>query len=136
LTFLDTNICLDLLAKRSPWHDDAEQLVEFHIKKCMKLGVSTISIPILTFLLNRYHKEIDTKNVLCNLIKFIDLLDVNRKMTEAAINSTWKDIEDCMQYECARYHNALMIITRNKQDFNQSEIPVMTSAEWVKEFYH
>lgn len=33
MTFLDTNVCLDLIAKRSPWHEQAEVIVKYHIKK-------------------------------------------------------------------------------------------------------
>jgi predicted nucleic acid-binding protein len=134
MTFLDTNVCLDLLAKRSPWHSISETLIKFHIQHSLTLGVSVISLPTISFLLQRYHKAIEVQSVIKKMLVFTELLNVNRTMTKSAINSSWKDLEDAMQHECALAHKAWCIITRNKQDFVQSAIPVFTPNEWVSEF--
>jgi len=134
MTFLDTNICLDLLAKRSPWHSDAEKIVGFHIRHSLELGISVISVPTLSFLLKKYHKELDASYVISKMLTFIDLLDVSGQMTETAIKSSWSDIEDAIQHECAVAHSADTIITRNKKDFSRSRLPVFTPGEWLEEF--
>lgn len=134
MTFLDTNICLDLLAKRSPWHREAETMIEWHIKKSQKLAISVISIPTLSYLLKRYHNSVNIKSVLQDLFQFTDLLNVSEKMVKEAVSKSWNDIEDAIQHECAIIHNARCIITRNEKDFKLSEIPVFNPAEWIEEF--
>ena len=134
MTFLDTNVCLDLLAKRSPWHNDAEKIAEYHIRHSLEMGISVISVPTLSFLLKKHHKEIEPSTVLDKMLTFLNLLDVNSRMTKTAIQSRWDDIEDAMQHECALVHSANCIITRNKKDFTKSLIPVLTPGEWLEEF--
>jgi predicted nucleic acid-binding protein len=134
MTFLDTNVCLDLLAKRSPWHNDAEKIVAFHIRHSLELGISVISVPTLSFLLKKYHKEMDAARALEKMLVFINLLNVSRQMAETAINSSWDDLEDAMQHECALAHNALCIITRNKKNFFPPRIPVLTPDDCLDHF--
>jgi predicted nucleic acid-binding protein len=134
MTFLDTNICLDLIAKRSPWHVDAEKLVKKHIFMSMPLGMSVISIPVLAYLLKRHHKAINIEESLFYLTTFLNILDVNQNMAKRAIHLSWPDIEDAIQYECAFSYKAGCIITRNKTDFKLSLIPVLTAGEWNNQF--
>ena len=134
MTFLDTNVCLDLISRRSPWHTAAEKLISTHIIKSIPVGVSVISIPTIAYLLDKHYKTIKTKDTLRQMMLLIDLLDVNKKITETAIFSSWADIEDAIQYGCAIYHRANCIVTRNKKDFKKSNIPVFTPDEWLIEF--
>jgi len=134
MTFLDTNVCLDFLGKRSPWHKEADRIIEWHIKNSRELGLSVISVPTLTYLLKKYHDSVNIRDVLLNFFQFTELLDVNKKMITNGVTGSWKDIEDAIQYECAKFHKAVCIITRNKKDFNYSEIPVFHPIEWIEEF--
>lgn len=134
MTFLDINVCLDFLGKRSPWHKEADQIIEWHIKNSRKLALSVISVPTLSYLLKRYHDTVNIKDVLLKFFRFTELLDVNEKMTREGVAGSWNDIEDAIQHECALYHRATCIITRNKKDFEFSEIPVFHPVEWINEF--
>lgn len=134
MTFLDTNICLDLLVKRSPWHELVERITQFHIYNNFEMGVSVISIPILTYLIDRHHKKYHSKKVLKSFAEFVQVLDVNGDQTLNAIYSDWNDLEYAMQFQCAQFHNAQTIITRNAKDFKLSTIPVFHPEEWTKTF--
>jgi predicted nucleic acid-binding protein len=134
MTFLDTNVCLDLIANREPWHSDARRMVSLHIQWSVPLGFSVVSIPVLAYLIGRYHRDVDAERVLADLASFISILDVKRSMAERAIAMGWADIEDALQHECAVGNQSNCIITRNKPDFVLSTIPVLTAGEWLKEF--
>lgn len=134
MTFLDTNVCLDLLAKRSPWHSEAETLVDWHIRNSIRMGVSVLSVSTLSYLLKRHHHSIDIKTVLSDLFSITDLLSVTEQMTRSAVKKAWEDLEDAMQHECALSYHSNCLITRNKKDFLQSELPVYSPDEWIGEF--
>lgn len=134
ITFLDTNVCLDLLAGRSPWHNEAETLIEWHIKNSRKIAISVISVSTLSYLLKKYHDSVNIKTVLQDLFQFTELLDVSEKMVKKAVSTSWSDIEDAIQYQCAIIHDVSCIVTRNNKDFYLSEIPVYNPVEWIEEF--
>lgn len=133
MTFLDTNVCLDLIANREPWHSDARRLVGLHIQWSVPMGISVVSIPVLAYLIGRHHRDVKAERVLADLTSFISILDVKRIMAERAIAMGWADIEDALQHECAVGNQANCIITRNKPDFDLSTIPVLTAGEWLRE---
>lgn len=134
MTFLDTNVCLDLLGKRSPWHEQADTLIEWHIKESRRMAISVISVPPLSYLLMKYHNSEDIRNVLRQLFQLVELLDVTENMTKESVSSSWNDLEDAIQYQCALFHQATCIITRNKKDYTLSEIPIFSPEEWIQEF--
>jgi|AntRauTorckE6833_2_1112554.scaffolds.fasta_scaffold20115_3 predicted nucleic acid-binding protein len=134
MTFLDTNVCLDLLVKRSPWHETVEQIVKFHISNSFDLGVSVISVPTLAYLVDRHHKEYDSSQVLKEFSGFVYFLKVDGSQITKAIDSNWKDLEDAMLFQCGFFHNVQTIITRNTKDFQLSSIPVFQPKEWVETF--
>ena len=41
-------------------------------------------------------------------------------------------MEDGLQYFVAMYNESDIIITRNKKDFKNSKIPVMTAGEYIR----
>lgn len=134
MTFLDTNVCLDLLVQRSPWHGVVERIIQFHIYNNFELGVSVISIPTLAYLVDRHHKEYNSKEVFREFSEFVDFLTVDSDQSLRSIFSNWNDLEDAMQFQCASSHNAQMIITRNTKDFKLSTIPVFHPKKWAKTF--
>ena len=134
MTFLDTNVCLDLLTKRSPWHQSAETIIRYHLEQSMEIGISIISIPTIAYLLEKHHPNIEISEVLENIFTFLDVLDVTGEMTRRALAKSWADVEDSIQHECALHNAAQVIITRNKKDFAGSEIPVFTPDEWIELF--
>ena len=134
MTFLDTNVCLDFLGNRSPWHKESDQIIEWHIKNSRELALSVITVPTLSYLLKKYHDTVNIRDVLLNFFQFTELLDVNKKMIENGVSRSWDDIEDAIQYECALFHQATCIITRNKKDFKLAEMPVFQPVEWIEEF--
>lgn len=134
MTFLDTNICLDLLAMRSPWHSEAEILVDWHIRNSVRMGISVLSVSTLAYLLKRDHQFVKINEALNDLVEFTELLGLTEQMTKNALKKGWGDIEDAMQYECAWLNHSNCIITRNKKDFSKSELPVYSPDEWIVDF--
>jgi hypothetical protein len=62
----------------------------------------------------------------------INILPLNDKITDLALNSEFRDFEDAIQYYTAIENDQDLIITRNQQDFKESKIPVMSAGEFIR----
>jgi predicted nucleic acid-binding protein len=57
---------------------------------------------------------------------------LENKAIELALASDFGDFEDGLQYFIAMDYECDIIVTRNKKDFKNSKIPVMTATEYLK----
>jgi len=130
--FLDTNIVLDLLAYRMPFYTEAAMLFSLADKKQLKLSISALCIADSNYILSKQHPEMEVRKVLRNFKVLVNVLPLDDKISELALNSDFKDFEDAIQYFTAIENGQDLIITRNQQDFKESKIPVMTAGEFIK----
>jgi len=65
------------------------------------------------------------------LRKFCGVIPVSEKAFDKALNSHIHDFEDAMQYFAALEIKVNAIITRNKKDFKNAKIPVLTAKEFL-----
>ena len=83
-------------------------------------------------------KEIPIKKrreILLGLLEFLFVESIDtEKLVRALSNEDFKDFEDCLQVECAAAVQADYIITRDKNDFAESEIQCVTPAEFCNFF--
>ena len=62
----------------------------------------------------------------------VELLSLDDKRTELALSDdNLPDFEDGLQYYSAIENQIDVIITRNKKDFRNSKIPVLTAKEFL-----
>jgi predicted nucleic acid-binding protein len=130
--FLDTNIVLDLLAYRMPFYTEAAKLFSLADKKQLKLSISALCLADSNYILSKQHPEIEVRKVLRNFKVLVNVLPLDDKISDLALNSDFKDFEDAIQYFTAIENDQDLIITRNQQDFKESKIPVMTAGEFIK----
>ena len=62
----------------------------------------------------------------------IDILNVTKETIVSALDTDFKDFEDAVQYCVADMNRMEMIVTRNKSDFQNSEIDVCTPDELIE----
>jgi len=128
---LDTNIIIDLLAKREPFYNDAARLFSLADKEKLNLYVSALSIANVNYILQKLLKPEEAKNILRKLKVIVRIVDLNEKIISLALNdNTFKDFEDALQYFSAIENNVQAIISRNLKDFEKSKIPVMTAGQF------
>ena len=129
--FVDTNIVIDLLAKRDPFYKDAQDLFTLGDKNEVNLFISSLTFANAYYSIVRHHKEVDAKKYLSKFKVLVTILSLEDKAIELALASDFKDFEDGLQYFIAMDNEADVIITRNKKDFTNSKIPVMTAGEYL-----
>lgn len=129
--FLDTNVLLDLLGERVPFFDSIAKVATLADQKKLTLIVSPLSFITIEYVLAKYEK---TESVLNKLRKFkiiCEVCEVDEETIDKALNSSFKDFEDAVQYFTALQSNCSIIITRNGKDFKHSTIPIMTAEEYL-----
>ncbi len=129
---IDTNIVLDLLAKRQTFYESAAELFSLADKKKIKLFTSSISIINTNYILAKTLSEKEAREILRKFRILVKILSCDEKIIDLGLNSHFKDYEDSVQYFTATENNIDCIITRNLKDFKGSKIPVMTAGEFLK----
>ena len=129
--FVDTNIVIDLLAKREPFYKEAQDLFTLGDKNEVNLFISSLTFANAYYSIVRHHKEVDAKKYLSKFKVLVTILSLDAKAIELALASDFKDFEDGLQYFIAMDNEADVIITRNKKDFANAKIPVMTAEEYL-----
>ena len=128
--FVDTNIVLDLLAKREEFEATAE-MFSLGDKGDLTILVSSLSFSHIHYILRKILKD-KTIPVLKELELIVTITTVVERVIQLALNADdFKDFEDAIQYHCAIESAADIIITRNLKDFKASELPVMTSSQFI-----
>lgn len=128
--FLDTNIVIDLLDKREPFCYDAVRLFTMAYNKKVQLLVSPMTYATASFLLRKHGTE-EVRRLLNNFRLLSRVTTVNERTVDESLVSQFADFEDALQYYSALTAKAEAIITRNKKDFANSKIPVMTAGEYL-----
>ena len=131
--FVDTNIFIDLIADRRPFSKFAIEIFSKAQDKKLKLYTSSHSIATTHYLLKKYIEEKELRNVLYNLLDYIQVIPVDLDVIKKGLKSKHKDFEDAIQMLCAYSIEKMdCIVTRNIKDFRDCEIPVLSPDELVK----
>jgi predicted nucleic acid-binding protein len=129
---IDTNIVIDLLAKREPFYDSAAQLFSLADKRKIKLTVSSLTFANTNYVLSRLKSAKEARDILRRFKILIRVLSLNDKIVDLALNDDdFEDFEDGLQYYTAIENNQDIIITRDLKDFKEAKMPVMTANEYL-----
>ena len=129
--FLDANVILDLLGERIPFFDSIAKVATLADQKKLTLIVSPLSFATINYVLNKYETSESVLNKLRKFKIICEVCEVNEETIDKALNSSFKDFEDAVQYFTAIQSNCSIILTRNGKDFKHSTIPIMTAEEYL-----
>ena len=129
---IDTNVVLDLLAKREPFYNSAAKIFSLADKKKLKLSISSLTFTNTNYVLTRLKSAIESREILRRFRVLVQVLSLDEKIIDLALNdNNFKDFEDGLQYYSAIENDQDIIITRDLKDFKESKIPVMTPEEFL-----
>ena len=129
---IDTNIVIDLLAKREKFYNEAAELFSRADKKQLTLSISSLTLANTIYILTKLTSTKEAKQIIRKFKVLIELLSLDNKITELALNDDdFSDFEDGLQYYTAIENEIDVIISRNKKDFKSSKIPVLTAKEFL-----
>ncbi len=129
---IDTNIVIDLLSKREKFYDEAADLFSRADKKELELAISSLTFANTNYILTKLKSAKEAREILRKFKVLVELLSLDDKITELALSDgNFPDFEDGLQYYSAIENKIDVIITRNKKDFKNSKIPVLTAKEFL-----
>ena len=129
--YLDTNVILDYLQKR-PNAEFIQKILLMAHKNQVRLFTSVLNFATIFYIEKRRGhttKKILERFRLINMV--ISPVDQTAKSYKSALNSNFSDFEDALQYFAAIESESTFLITGNKKDFKHSEIPALTSKEYI-----
>ncbi len=131
--FIDTNIIIDLLAKRDPFYDEAAMLFTLADKQKICLSVSALTFANTNYILLQSKRPDEAKLILRKLKLIVQVLCLDEKIVGLSLNDNdFKYYEDALQYFTALENGVDVIITRNLKDFQKAKLPVMTAAQYLE----
>lgn len=128
---VDTNIVLDMLARRELFFLESQQLFTLSDRKEVKLFVSSLTFANTYYVLSQSLKIDNARKILRKFKVLVEILPMDDKIIDLSLNSDFKDFEDAIQYYTALENNADIIITRNLKDFKKSKLPVLTAKDYL-----
>lgn len=134
--FLDTNVIIDFLANRTPFSDEAAQLFDLAIQQKLRLYVAAVSYNNIYYILRQSLKHAETIKILADLQEWTETLDVTKEGIQLAMKSGFNDLEDAIQYQCAKANtNITCIVTRDEKGFKSSTLSILSPKEALALFY-
>jgi predicted nucleic acid-binding protein len=115
--FLDTNVVVDILARREPFHQDAEAIFLMIEQREFEAFVSAVSFTTIYYVLRRAFDRQHARGALRVIAELLSVVPCDASIIVQAIDSELRDFEDAVQYFSARAVEAEVIITRNSRDF-------------------
>lgn len=131
IIFVDTDIILDLLARRDPFYPAAARLFSLAEKGDIHICVSSLAYANLFYILRKQHSSAMTTTVLKKLCQLVTILPVDQETVVLALDSGFTDFEDALQYHAALKRGVSCLVTRNVRDFKRSSIEVCTAEEFL-----
>ncbi|MBU0560321.1 MAG: PIN domain-containing protein, partial [Bacteroidetes bacterium] len=130
--FVDSDIILDLLAKREPHYLHAAKLFTLIDQQEIIAFTSPLIFANLHYLLKKLTSNVSALKSLRKLKTLINILPIDERVIEQSLNSEFNDFEDAIQYFTAVNNGINLILTRNKIDYKKSKIAISTAEEFLK----
>src|SRR5690554_5443929 len=129
---IDTNIVIDLLAKRAEFYEEAAELFSRSDNNELILCISSLTFANTNYVLSKLTSAKQAREILRKFKVLVEILNLDDKITELALSDDdFQDFEDGLQYYSAVENQIDVIITRNKKDFKHSKIPVLSAKEFL-----
>lgn len=129
---IDTNIIIDLLSKREGFYEEAARLFSSADKGEISLAISSLTFANTNNILSKLISAKEAREILRKFKVLVDVLTLDDKITQLALSDDdFTDFEVGLQYYSALENQIDIIITRNKKDFKNSKIPILTAEEFL-----
>ena len=129
--FADTEVILDLLARRIPHFHFSAVLFTFAEMKKLELYTTPLIIANTFFILRKQLGNESAKNALRKLRILLHIIDSTESIIDKALNSDFSDFEDAIQYYTALEYGIPVILTRNIRDYKKASIVVQTPESYL-----
>jgi len=129
--FVDTNILLDVLAKRESFYDDSVAVWTMAERGEIQGLVSAINFTNIFYIVRKLSSRKIALHTMAQLRDTFTPVACDAQVLNQAIDADFKDFEDAVQYFSASRAGATCIVSRNAGHFPRSEPLVLGPAEFL-----
>lgn len=130
----DTNVVIDILARSSKYPESFFSCDIANLRR-FDTYIPASSVTDIAYLLHRFGQDKShVRKSLKAVYGLFDVFDVNESDCHRATDSEMEDFEDAVIVAAAQRNGIDMIITRNESDFRHSSVPVISPADFVRQF--
>ena len=130
---IDTNILLDVFLKREPFYFNSNKIFQACLQGELRGVIAAHSFNNIWYIARKKYEDSKLRNLLTSIISIFEVESLDKtKILSALENSSFRDFEDCLQYECAQSLKCDYIITRDKEGFKTSNIKVFLPEEFLE----
>jgi predicted nucleic acid-binding protein len=126
---LDTNVILDALLRRPPWHEAAVAIIEATEQHRLTCAATTLSVANLFYIGRRLVGLAKARSGMETCLKVFEIVSVDRATSDAALLLPGSDFEDNIHIAAAAAGGMDAIVTRDSVGFAQSPVRVLTPNE-------
>ena len=130
--FIDSDVILDVLEKREPFYEYSAQILTLGDEKKDQLFTTSLVIANVYYIMRKHLGIEKAKENMRKLRIIVNVISVNEKEVDLALNSEMSDFEDALQYFTAVDNKIEFIITRNTRDYKNPKLIVQTPQEYIE----
>lgn len=122
---LDTNVLIDVYARRQPFEKDAVRLIVMSVLGDAELWATSNSFTDVFFVLQKTFSSGEIKGMIERSFEWINVCSVDSDDVKRALSCRWPDFEDCIVDVCAKKIKADYVLTRDRSGFAFSKEVVL-----------
>ena len=130
--YLDTDVILDFLTGREKFFEPAAEVFRRIEEGEIEGYVSSLILWNLYYWLERHSDSRDARAKLKRLRLLLEVISVDGKIIDQALDSGMKDFEDAVQYYAALSEGIEIFLTRNKKDYRKTKLHILDCEEYIK----
>ncbi len=132
--FIDSDIILDVATARKPFLENSRRVLLI-VESGKALGmISSNSVTNIYYILRKLSSSEKAKYFIRSLVSYFSVIAVNPTNIIQALDSGFGDFEDAVQYYSALTYQCSYIVTRNIDDYKESDIPILEPKEFIALF--
>jgi predicted nucleic acid-binding protein len=128
---IDTNVALDVLLNRRPFSEDSFAIFQLANLKRFTGYISASAITDIFYISQKELGKKAAQEAIKHLLHIYYPATVTDKDIYKALDLTWDDFEDSVQFIVGEGLSVDYIITRDTQDFSPGSIPAITPEQFI-----
>lgn len=129
----DTNIFMDMLLEREPFVEESCKVLQLCEEHKLQGFVSASCITDIYYLVKKHlHSNELAYRAIGKILEIVKVCSVTNNDVLLAFQKRARDFEDCLVAVCAESIHCDYIITRNKKDFDDFDIALLTPSELLQ----
>lgn len=130
---IDTNIFLDVLLQREPFFESSKSVLRLCEDRKVQGFLSASSVTDIFYIVKKGLQSTDAAyKALGSVLDIVKVLTVTNEDVLNAYMFKAADFEDCLLATCAKSNKCTAIVTRNKKDFLDFGITLLSPEELLK----